>query len=198
MRLTFFSILVLVTLFSFSQNETYQDSIQAFQDEYTEHYENPETSPYKENIDLFEGHAFFPVDEKYKVKAVFKETPSFSVLNTSTSRMAEYTKLGVLEFNLEGEKLQLAIFYSSGFAKDEEYADKAFVPFMDLTSGGKSYTNGRYCYVQLPEKDGDEVILDFNKATNPYCAYVSGYSCTIPPDENNLAVEILAGVKNPK
>ncbi|GGE04117.1 hypothetical protein GCM10010831_02120 [Psychroflexus salis] len=46
----------------------------------------------------------------------------------------------------------MAVFYSDGYAKDDEYADKAFVPFMDLTNAETSYTNGRYCYVQLPKK----------------------------------------------
>ena len=198
MKPIFFCILFIISVFSFSQTIEYHKSIKAFQDEYTEHYTNPETSPYKQNVHLFEGHRFFPIDEKYRVKATFIETPSLAILNTSTSRLAEYSKLGVLEFQLQGKTFQLAIFYSDGYAVDDEYADKAFVPFMDLTNGETSYTNGRYCYVQLPKENGEEIILDFNKATNPYCAYVVGYSCVRPPDENNLNIEILAGIKTPK
>lgn len=199
MKLFCFSTALFLCLTMFSQNKNYVDSIIAFQEEYTEDYTNPETSPYKKNAHLFSGHDFFPIDENYKVKATFKSIEATDViLNTSSSRLAEYTKLGVLEFQLNDETFQLAVFYSEGYAKDEEYADKAFVPFMDLTNGESTYTNGRYCYVNLPKVDGEEVILDFNTSTNPYCAYVSGYSCTVPPEENVLAVEILAGIKKPK
>lgn len=197
MKIIYCNLFLLFFLFSFSQDDAYMASIEAFQDEYTEHYENPKTSPYKKNTHLFNGHNFFPINEQFKVKAVFIPAESNAILNTSTSRLAEYTRLGVLEFQLEGKTIQLAIYYSDGFAKDEDYADKAFVPFMDLTNGETTYANGRYCYVKLPTKDGEEVVLDFNKSTNPYCAYVGRYSCTVPPEENEMDIAILAGVKNP-
>lgn len=198
MKLIYFYSLLFFSLTLFSQSQDYIDSIEEFQNEYTEHYENPITSPYKNNAHLFDGHNFFPIDEQFKVKAIFKSAESNAILSTSTTRLAEYTKLGILEFEMEGKTYQLAIYYSDGYANDEDYADKAFLPFMDLTNGETTYINGRYCYVKLPSKDGEEVILDFNKATNPYCAYVGRYSCTVPPEENEMDIAILAGVKNPK
>jgi uncharacterized protein (DUF1684 family) len=68
-----------------------------------------------------------------------------------------------------------------------------FVPFKDKTSGITSYEGGRYIDIDIPTTD--EVVLDFNKAYNPYCAYNSKYSCPIPPAVNSLAIEILAGEK---
>lgn len=68
-----------------------------------------------------------------------------------------------------------------------------FVPFKDLTNGAETYSAGRYLYVRLPKTEAD-AILDFNLAYNPNCAYGNkDYSCTLPPKENFLQVEIKAG-----
>ena len=75
-----------------------------------------------------------------------------------------------------------------------EYVDYLFVPFTDLTNGKGSYSGGRYIDTRIPP--GKKIVLDFNKAYNPYCAYNGKYSCPIPPEENHLEVEIRAGVKD--
>lgn len=69
-----------------------------------------------------------------------------------------------------------------------------FVPFKDLTNKTETYSGGRYLSIWKPK--GEKIILDFNMAYNPSCAYGSGrFSCPIPPKENFLSVEILAGEK---
>ncbi|MEI9910512.1 MAG: DUF1684 domain-containing protein [Bacteroidota bacterium] len=79
----------------------------------------------------------------------------------------------------------------------EEYREQLFLPFTDLTTGEETYTAGRYIDLTFNDIIGDKVVIDFNKAYNPYCAYISGkYNCPIPPKENNLTVAILAGEKN--
>jgi len=77
----------------------------------------------------------------------------------------------------------------------EEYKNYLFIPFKDLTSGTETYGGGRYMDIMIPE--GDEIILNFNTAYNPYCAYANGYFCPIPPAENTLNVEIRAGAMIP-
>ena len=67
------------------------------------------------------------------------------------------------------------------------------MPFSDLTSGNESYIGGKYIDMKVPE--GNTIIIDFNTSYNPYCAYNEGYSCPIPPKENDLMVEVRAGVK---
>jgi uncharacterized protein (DUF1684 family) len=74
-----------------------------------------------------------------------------------------------------------------------KYKNHIFVPFTDLTTGSESYGGGRYVDLELPFSD--KVIIDFNRAYNPYCAYNHKYSCAIPPEENHLNVAIKAGVK---
>ena len=79
--------------------------------------------------------------------------------------------------------------------KFPEYADLLFVPFKDATNGAETYGGGRYIDVKTPK--GNKVILDFNLAYNPSCAYGSDrYSCPIPPKKNFLKIPIKAGEKN--
>jgi hypothetical protein len=70
-----------------------------------------------------------------------------------------------------------------------------FLPFMDATSGDETYGAGRYLEIEpLP---GGKLLVDFNMAYNPYCAYNEYWSCPIPPKENRLSVPIEAGEKQP-
>ena len=77
--------------------------------------------------------------------------------------------------------------------QDEEYKDYLFLPFLDDTNGEGSYGGGRYIDLRIP--DSDTMIIDFNTAYNPYCAYNDRYSCPIVPRQNYLDVAIEAGVK---
>ncbi len=80
--------------------------------------------------------------------------------------------------------------------QDPKFKDELFIPFTDLTSGESSYGGGRYIDINVNDIVGGSFELDFNKAYNPYCAYVTGkYNCPIPPKENNLSVAIQAGEK---
>jgi hypothetical protein len=66
-----------------------------------------------------------------------------------------------------------------------------FVPFRDATSGKETYGGGRYLEVQA-DRFG-RVVLDFNEAYNPYCAYNDAWACPLPPPENWLTVAVRAG-----
>ena len=80
--------------------------------------------------------------------------------------------------------------------KQEKLREYLFVPFGDATSGFESYGGGRYIEFYISDIKNNKVIIDFNKAYNPYCAYTTGYNCPIPPTENMLTVAITAGEKN--
>jgi uncharacterized protein len=79
---------------------------------------------------------------------------------------------------------------------NDQYKNYLFLPFTDATTGIETYESGRYIDLQINDIKNNEVLIDFNKAYNPYCAYVSGvYNCPVPPKENHLIVAILAGEK---
>ena len=106
-----------------------------------------------------------------------------------------YVKYADLYFTLKGEKQKLAVYQSQSLKTDPEYYDYLFLPFTDLTNGDSTYGGGRYIDLRIPEDGVKKITLDFNQAYNPYCAYSGGYSCPVPPAENNLDAAITAGVK---
>jgi uncharacterized protein len=114
-------------------------------------------------------------------------------MKTTTSRTPLYVKYGELYFTIDGKNLKLNVYKNLDLSKKLGYEDYLFLPFSDLTCGKESYIGGRY--VDMKVQKGKTWIIDFNKAYNPYCAYNYEYSCPIVPLENDLDVEILAGVK---
>ena len=72
--------------------------------------------------------------------------------------------------------------------------DSLFLPFRDALSGKETYGAGRYLDVAPPHSG--HVVVDFNYAYNPSCAYDPQFSCPLPPRENWLQVPIRAGEKN--
>lgn len=142
----------------------------------------------------FEGLKYFDFDGTYLVQARFERTPDEKpfFMPTTTERLPQYVKYGVLYFTLHGQELQLSVYQNLDLIKKPGYANYLFIPFNDSTNGFESYGGGRYLDIQGPL--GEIVIIDFNKAYNPYCAYNSRYSCPIPPPENKLPIRIEAGV----
>jgi hypothetical protein len=78
---------------------------------------------------------------------------------------------------------------------DPAYKGKLFLAFADATSAVETYGAGRYLDVEAV-RGANSILLDFNKAYNPYCAYNDSYSCPFPPRENLLEVAIKSGEKN--
>jgi uncharacterized protein len=142
----------------------------------------------------FKGLEYFEVSEKYIVKARLEKTADRQVfmMPTSTGTTRKYFKYGVLTFALDGRSFSLNAYQSEAATKNNK--TNLFVPFRDLTNGTETYGAGRYLDVKVPS--GEEVILDFNFAFNPNCAYGNeSFICAIPPRENFLQTEIKAGEK---
>ena len=151
-----------------------------------------------EGLKIFKSLDFYEVDIKYKVIAtlVKEENPKIFEMPTTTKRKPLYIKYGTITFTIDGKVQELTMFQSKDFDRDPQYKDYLFLPFTDKTSGNGSYGGGRYVDVFISDEKPDGTILvDFNKAYNPYCAYNSKYSCPITPKENRITVEMLTGVK---
>ncbi len=167
------------------------------QDELNAEFTNPETTILEpEDFKDFHGLEFYPIDEKYIVEAKFVRTRNEKpfLMPTTTSRLPEYVKYGEAHFSIDGNDLVLNLYKSVQPSKDPAYKDYLFLPFTDLTCGDGSYGGGRFLDQKIPE--GDTMVIDFNKAYNPYCAYSARFSCPIPPKENDLLIRIEAGVKD--
>ncbi len=139
----------------------------------------------------FNGLHWFPASTALQLPATFApiERPDAIIVTTSRGLQKEYFRVGVFSFQIEGKVLRLVALALSPAPKPGE---ELFVPFRDATTGRESYAVGRYLNVAFK---GARVpyLLDFNLATNPYCAYSPHYNCVIPPKENTLAAPIRAG-----
>lgn len=201
-RFHFFIFLLLIAMPWFPYVATAQDSsallkeIAAFQQELLHEYNNPETTPIKpSSAKDFRGIHFFPVDTSFTVLAKFIRTsdaPVFS-MPTSGSIAKQYVKYAEAVFMLKGKEYKLNIYRSVELSKQPKYRRYLFLPFRDGTSGKETYGGGRYLDLQIPIDD--TIVLDFNKAYHPYCAYTDGYNCPIPPRDNTLPLKIEAGVR---
>lgn len=199
--LPFLFLLLLPGLSSLAQTAAtasataYLQEIRHFQEELNAEYRDPEKSPLEpKDLQEFSELPFFPIDSSYRILARFVRTPGSKPFKmpTSTTRLPVYEKYGEAHFELQGQKVVLPIYQSHQLRATEEYKNHLFLPFKDLTNGTESYGGGRYLDLNIPE--GDTIIIDFNKAYNPYCAYSSRYSCPIPPKANKIKLPIRAGV----
>ncbi|MGC1472417.1 MAG: DUF1684 domain-containing protein [Psychroserpens sp.] len=189
-------LFLIMSLLSCAQDKRPVVGDTEFQKEINAEYKDATTSPLKDkDLKNFKGLEFFKFDSTFVIKASFKRTPDEIVfkMKTTTDRLPDYVKFGELSFELKGRVHQLNVYQNQGLIKDSEYEDYLFLPFLDLTNGEESYGGGRYIDLTVP--DGNTLIVDFNSAYNPYCAYNEKYSCPIVPRENYLDVKIRAGVK---
>ena len=176
--------------------QTHKEEITKYQEELNKEYKDPLKSPLtKKDFKKFKGHDFFPINEALKVTAHFQRTENAIpfLMKTTTDRLPTYEVYGIATFEIEGVEYRLNIYQSHSLRTTPLYKNYLFLPFTDLTNGEDSYAGGRFIGLEIPE--GDSILIDFNKAYNPYCAYNPKYSCPIPPEENHLEMRIEAGVK---
>ncbi len=193
---TLFSFLLVFHATLLLAQETKIETSKAFQENLNKEYANKSESPLTDaDFKVFLGLDFYPISDKFIVEAQFKRTPNEPIfkMKTTGERTPEYVKYGELTFHLNGKAMLLNLYQNIQLLQKEGFEDYLFLPFSDLTCGKESYIGGRYLDMRIPHTNA--VIIDFNKAYNPYCAYNHKYSCPIVPIENNLKTEILAGVK---
>ena len=193
---TVLSILaLLLSVHMIAQTTTGIENALEFQKKINKEFKDKEESPLtQKDFESFESLVFFPIDTSLIVKASFVRTPSDTpfVMQTSTDRKPVYMKYGEAHFKIENKSYILSIYQSHRLMTDPQYENYLFLPFTDKSNGEATYAGGRYLDLRIPE--GDTIILDFNTAYNPYCAYSGRYSCPTPPKENHLDIKIHAGV----
>jgi uncharacterized protein (DUF1684 family) len=136
----------------------------------------------------FTGIERFPVDGGWRVTATLvPHDPHRTVaVPNALGHVTEEASPGVLVFELAGETCSLIPVGEPG--------EGLFIVFADATTGDTTYGGGRFLSTAPPDAD-NKVVLDFNKATNPPCAFTPYATCPLPPDGNTLAVAVTAGEK---
>lgn len=139
-------------------------------------------------LQSFAGVERYPADTQYRVMATlipagpYKTIPVTNVLGQTTQQASP----GTLVFTLKGKQYALQTLLEEG---------KLFIVFGDETNADETYGAGRFLYATLPDSSG-MVLLDFNKALNPPCAFTPFATCPLPPKGNQLPLAIRAGEKD--
>ena len=198
----FFAILLLAGVIAFviyslqggQSPEDYASEIGRERTEKDLFMKNEKDSPFAGSKEGFQGLKYFSPDLKYKINAklVPIENKKMIVLPTSDGQEKKYLEHAYAEFELDGMVNRLLILE---ITDQGPYRGTLFLAFADETSARETYGAGRY--LELKKMPGaSSVVLDFNKAYNPYCAYSNNFSCPFPPKENVLKVAIKAGEKS--
>lgn len=136
-------------------------------------------------LQTFTGRRWFPIDERYRIDARFEgyDPPRPITIPTILGDASEQLCPGAAVFTLAGQEFRL----EPTAGKNGEL----FFVIRDATSGHETYGAARFLYAD-PPRDG-RVMLDFNQAYNPPCAFTEFATCPLPPRQNILPVRIEAG-----
>jgi uncharacterized protein len=144
----------------------------------------------------FKGVKYYPFDPKYVFVGQIERhilhinNPEYyATFLTNKGPSKRYLRYGKFHFKLDGKEYTVEIYKSI-------LSDALFIPFKDKTNGKESYAGGRYIDAEI--LPGYKMVLDFNLAYYPSCAYNDKFICVLPPKENTLDIEIQAGERNLK
>lgn len=180
------------TLLDGTNAEAYVASVQEIIETRVNYLQTSEQSPFKAHNVAFEEPSYFEIDPAFRINAKLQrlETRERLIIDNSDGTQTTYLKFAYAHFKFEGQDLRLLILKPSGLGPINEY----FTGFADETSARTTYGGGRYLDLDIGKSN--KVVIDFNLAYNPYCAYVDGYVCPLPPRENILPIAIRAGEKD--
>ena len=203
-KLFFFTISVMSLLLYTGENglpgseggdnpmEQREEKLKAFRLKRDQFFKNDSHSPLKESAQKkFKALIYYPIDLKYAVTGSIEKYPTepkpiYVNLPTNKEREKKYVKYGRFKFKLEGKEYILQIYRPLG-------EGELFLPFKDKTSETETYRMGRY--LNIEPMPGGKVLIDFNRAYNPFCEFNEKYTCPFAPKENWLDIEIRAGEK---
>jgi hypothetical protein len=194
-------IILLSILAGQSQAQSYEDSIRGWQRHYKEEFLTDPRSPVKAADTGF--IRFFSVNQHWRVLAEVIMTPDAKPFDMAThsGKTKKFRQWALLKF---ANPVSRGLRYHTLMAYERIDPPKGdtispvtlFIPFNDESNlNGETYGGGRYMDIPKAEVTNGTVMLDFNKAYNPYCAFGEGFSCPIPPAENKLPIEVRAGEK---
>jgi hypothetical protein len=179
--------------------ERREEKLKAFRAKRDQFFKEDSHSPLKEaDRKKFKGLLYYPINLQYAMTGSIERYPTepkpiYANLSTNKERERKYVKYGRFRFKWEVKERIVQIYRPLG-------GGELFLPFKDKTSGTETYSEGRYLYIE-PIPGGSEstrtekVLIDFNRAHNPFCAYSEKYTCPFAPKENWLEIAIQAGEK---
>lgn len=159
--------------------------------------EHPDSPIARERRDAWSGGQWFAYDPAWRIVAAIEPVSvrdEFTV-DLGTDGVLRCARVGVARFARDGTAAALALYWLEG------YGGGLWLPFLDATSGTATYGGGRYLYDTIKGADlgvgAAAIVLDFNFAYNPSCAYDERWSCPLSPPENRLPFAVTAGERTP-
>lgn len=191
-----FSISLFLIFFAQINAQNFTKKILEYREKYKSDFLEDTRSPLKEQDLKFLD--FYKPDSSYCFNASIEILPNEIPYDMATHSgvTKKYTRYWKLKFELKNKEYCLIAYQSQQLINDSTYKNYLFVPFNDFTNSSTTYGGGRYIDLNIQDATGNKILLDFNKAYNPYCAFAEGYACPIPPAENKLLIEIKAGEKS--
>ncbi|MEZ4729972.1 MAG: DUF1684 domain-containing protein [Caldilineaceae bacterium] len=157
---------------------------------------HPQSSLTAAQKETFTGLAYHPYDPAWRFEAVVDTAvePTIFPIETAHDGVVRAQRFGKVHLMMGGEQLVLSLFWLLG------YGGGLFLPFRDATNGHATYGGGRYLldtikHADLGQTADGKLILDFNYAYNPSCAYNDQWSCPLAPPENWLIIPVPVGEK---
>jgi uncharacterized protein (DUF1684 family) len=135
----------------------------------------------------FPGIDLFPLDTAWRLAGRFERhtSPDSITIVDVTGAVTNYPSPGAVVFQVGGVTQRLDVL-------EDTTAKDYWILFRDATSGRETYGAGRYLHVPLPHAEGN-VVIDFNRAYNPPCAFTPYATCPLPPRQNRMSIAIPAG-----
>lgn len=156
---------------------------------------HPQSALDADQKDRFRGLAYFDYNPDNRVvgEVDLDVASEIFTVDLGADGAFSYRRFGRVDFSIPTGIGTLNLYWIEG------YGGGLFVPFADLTSGVETYGGGRYLFDTIKGADlgtsGRSIVLDFNYAYNPSCAYNSRWTCPLAPPENRLPFAVLAGEK---
>jgi uncharacterized protein len=154
---------------------------------------HPQSALDQEQKKSFKGLAYFPYNPGLRMHMQVESAADADVIEVQLQEdgITRLKRFGKVNFEVEGQRQELTLFWVLG------YGGGIFLPFRDATAPHETYGGGRYLLDTIKGADlgvdGDRLVLDFNFAYNPSCAYNPRWHCPLAPRENWLGVALRAG-----
>jgi uncharacterized protein (DUF1684 family) len=157
---------------------------------------HPQSPLNKRQREVFKSVWYFPYNYELRIEGSIEPVfePEMYAVDLPEEGNLRFSQIGTIHFVVTGEPTKLKLYWIEG------YGGGLFLPFRDATNGRGTYGGGRYLYDTIKGADlgagTESILLDFNFAYNPSCAYDDRWVCPLAPAENWLPIEIKAGEKD--
>jgi uncharacterized protein len=154
---------------------------------------HPQSALDAEQKAVFAGLSYYDYDLTFRVVAQVDKNVESEIFHVELGDDGHfsYQRFAQVKFDLPTGSGRLSLFWILG------YGGGLFLPFGDTTNKGTTYGGGRYLYDTIKGADlgagESEIVLDFNYAYNPSCAYNPRWVCPLSPSENKLSFSVTTG-----